>query len=519
MLIDLSNYDSLLNQSTTGGRDGTANGNVFFDVTNGIMELITVEEQATVIITDTTHPEYTDGTSPITNPLSEDDGIKLEALYAFERQERRKDEVLRQYDFFLEGTFKFGGAYKFVNDRKLYDADSGGADSLTGDDRFKVRGSGWEESDASGNLCRIYYGNKSLGNIEGTSLPYFQLHGTASPDTNTIVPVIYDKDGPIDEAVQVYGNVTYDTNTTTFDTRVFESLKVRTFGYNFDEKVLGDSGVTEMGGYASGFALTETPHLTTGNYTLADVFGGAQIAPWTTMTLEELDTAFTATGFTTSDSDFTWVVNNTVGNLDQITAYLDACAQSELDINEHGTNETFGKRVGVWYSYNAAGKILPKVGTGAAGEGLFYKGLTGTDKNRVIFKDDAGATKEYPSYSNVSVQVGQGAVDDTNAWFHGFFQDGPGGNDFNTAAAQTVETAQNVEVKGSVDGTGFSTGTNIVFEFDWYLDTLGGSVETDKNMVFECEGDGGVTAQKTIVLLTSAASITASCVPGVENNV
>ena len=142
-LIDLSNYDDLLNQSTTGGRDGTPNGNVYFDVTNGIMELITVEEQPTVIITDTTHPQYSDGTSPIANPLTEDDGIKLEALYAFERQERRKDEVLRQYDTFLEGTFKFGGAYKFVNDRKLYDVDAGGANSLTGDDRFKVRGSGW----------------------------------------------------------------------------------------------------------------------------------------------------------------------------------------------------------------------------------------------------------------------------------------------------------------------------------------------------------------------------------------
>ena len=50
-----------------------------------------------------------------------------------------------------------------MNDRKLYDSDAGGPDSLTGDDRYKVRGSGWEELDADGELCRIYYGNKSLG--------------------------------------------------------------------------------------------------------------------------------------------------------------------------------------------------------------------------------------------------------------------------------------------------------------------------------------------------------------------
>jgi len=141
-LIDLSNYANLLNQSTTGGRAGTPNGNIYFDVANGIVELITVEEQPTVIITDTTHPLYTDGTSPIANPLVEDDGIKMEALYAFERQERRKDENLRKYDYYFKGTFKFGGAYELVNGRKFYDTDTGCINSDTVDDRFKVRGSG-----------------------------------------------------------------------------------------------------------------------------------------------------------------------------------------------------------------------------------------------------------------------------------------------------------------------------------------------------------------------------------------
>lgn len=520
-LIDLSNYDTLLNQSTTGGRAGTPNGNIFFDVANGIMEIITVEEQATVIITDPTHPQYTDGTTPIANPLSEDDGVKLEALYAFERQERRKDETLRQYDYFMEGTFKFGGAYKFVNDRKLYDVDAGGPNSLTGDDRFKIRGSGWEELDGSAALCRIYYGNVSLGTVEALSLSKYQLSGSASPDLNTITPVAYDKDGPVNEAVQVYGDATKDANTTTFDTRLYESIKLRTFGYNYDEKILSDSGVSEMGGYATGFALSESAHLTTGNYTLADVLGGAQISPWTGMGLEELDVPQTETGFTTADGDFTWVLNNTVpGDLDQCVAFLDALAQSDTDINDHITNTTYGDRVGTWYTYNAAGKILPVVGTGAAGEGLFLEQLVGTDKNRVVFTDDAGATKIYPSYSNVSVEVGSGAVADTLAWFHAFFLDGPGaGDDFNTAGALTVKDASAVEIKGTVNSSGFLSGTSIDFEFDWYGDTIGGSVETDKDIVFECEGDGGVTAAKTVFTLTSAASITASCVPGVENNV
>jgi hypothetical protein len=519
-LIDLTNYATLLNQSTTGGRAGTPNGNIYFDVTNGRIELITVEEQATVIITDTTHPNYTDGTTPIANPLSQQDGIKLEALYAFERQERRKDEVLRQYDYFFKGTFKFGGAYELVNGRKFDDVDGGNTglalnSAGDSDDRVKIRGSGWIERNVAGSAGRIYYGVTSLGNIEALSQPYYQLSDGG-------VPVDFAKDGPINEAIQVYGDIAVDTNTTTFDTRTYLSNKVRTFGYNYDEKILADSGVSQMDGYSSGFALGESVHLTSGSYALADVYGVGQVAPWTGMTLEELDTPQTETGFTTADGNFTWVLNNTgSGTLDQCVAYLDAIAQTDDDINAHSTNVTNGKRVPTWYTYNAAGKILPR--TNITNEGLFIEGLVGTDKNRVIFTDDAGATKEYPAYSNVSVTVGANAVADTNAWFHAFFLDGPGaGDDFNTSGAVTVQDADgSTLVKGNVNGSGLRTGNVINFEFDHAGDTLGGpgGAGTDKDVVFECEGDGGVTAAKTIFTLTDAASITATCEPPVETNV
>jgi len=592
--IDLSNYATTLIQSTTartGGVNAAVDGNIFFDVANGRIELITVEEKAVLDLT------AIGGGATDPNPLTEDDGIKLEALYAFERQERRTDETLRQYDYYFTGTFKFGGAYELVNNRKFDDAD-GGTFSLTTDDRFKIRGSGWIERNVAGAIGRILYGNKSLGNVEALSLPYYQL-------TDGGNPLSYDKDGPVDEAVLVYADNNVDANAYTtsaataasqtitvvkstgtftrtagdyvsdgfevghrfeatgllnntgtytvatvttlvitisagewanltdetgdadevltvsgYDKRTYESLKIRTFGQNYDSKILSDSGVAEMGGYSSGFALGESVHLTTGSYTLADVLT-AQVSPWTGMTLEELDVAQTETGFTTADGDFTWVLNNTAsGDLDQCIAYLDALAQTDNDINAHASNVTNGKRVGVWYSYNAAGKILPQVGTGAAGEGLFLEGLTGTDKNRVIFTDDADATKEYPAYSAVSVAVGANAVADTNSWFHAFFLDGPSTNDFNTATAITVRDADAATlIKGNVTLSGLRVSNNINFEFDFVGDTLGGTAGTNKDIVFECEGDGGVTQAKTVFTLTSAASITASCVPLPETNV
>jgi len=506
-LIDLSNYATHLKQSTAS-RSGTPNGNIFFDTTNGRIELITAEELANIDF----------GGGAEANPLTNQLGIKMEALYAFENQERVSDENLRKFDRYFKGTFKFGGAYELINAKKFDDADGTDTSSTDNsasesDDRCKIRGSGWIERNIAGAIGRIYYGVKSLGNIESASQPYYQLSDGGAP-------VNFAKAGSIDEAVQVYGDIAVDTNTTTFDTRTYLSNKIRTFGYNFDEKILADSGVSEMGGYSSGFALGESAHLTSGGYSLADVYGGSQVSPWTGMGLEELDTPQTETGFTTADGDFTWVVNNTVpGNLNQVVAFLDALAQTDDDINDHSTNVTNGKRVGTWYTYSADGKIQPRVGTGAANEGLFIEGLVGTDKNRVIFTDDAGNTKVYPAYSNVTVAVGADAVADTDAWFHAFFLDGPGGADYNTSSALTVEDASSTAVKGTVSSSGFRTGNNIIFEFDWYGDTIGGSVETNKDCVFLCEGDGGVTQAKTVFTLTSAASISASCTPLVENNV
>ena len=269
-LIDLSNYDALLVQSSVS-RAATPDGNVFFDTT-GKIEFITATELATIdlhggittgaqtitvaatagtfvraagsFVTDgfvagrsfaasgyvaggnnatfviasistTTLPGDTitvvDNTGLVdeagggdeviasvaeANPLTAALGIKFEAIYAFENQERKVDETLRKFNRWTSGTFKFGGAYNFINSRKP---------SIAAD-RSIIRGSGWNEYASDGGTDRIYFGNKGLANIEATSQPYNMLSSSAAPDLNTLTPTDYAKVGQIDEAVQVFGS-------------------------------------------------------------------------------------------------------------------------------------------------------------------------------------------------------------------------------------------------------------------------------------------------------------------------
>jgi YD repeat-containing protein len=487
VLIDLTNYDSLLKQSTQG-RAGSPDGNVYFDKATGKIEFITKQELAQINL----------GSGLEDNPLDETLGIKMEAVYAFENQERAVDEDLRKYDRWTRGTFKFGGAYQFVNSRKP---------SIVAD-RSIIRGSGWIEYASDGGIDRIYFGNKGLANIEGTSQPYYQLSDGGAP-------VDFAKLGQIDEAVQVYGdtgNTPSDAGAGDFDSRTYEAVVIRTFGNNYDKKeTTTDLGINELGPYSTGFALTESAHLTTGNYALADVFGGAQISPWTGMGLEELDTPVVIGGFNEADGTFTWVVNNSVpGTLDEVVAFLDALAQTDDDINDHSTNVTNGKRVNTWYTYDAQGRIVTR--SGADGNGLYIYNVPVADQQRIVFTDDGGNSKTYPFFVSVEAEIGANAKADANAWYHGFFA-----ADYNTDSAVTIEDSSSSEVKGLASA---ADGDNkIIFSFDYDGDTLGGGAGTPKNCVFLCEGDGGVTQAKTLFTITRITTVAFACIPGVETNV
>ena len=67
------------------------------------LAITTVE---TTIATEAGSGDETLAGAVTTNALINLDGLKFEALYAFENQERRLDEVLRKYDRWTGGTFK-----------------------------------------------------------------------------------------------------------------------------------------------------------------------------------------------------------------------------------------------------------------------------------------------------------------------------------------------------------------------------------------------------------------------------
>lgn len=496
--IDLSNNHLYLVRSTQG-RAGTPDGNVFFNTATGEIEFLALEEVATVTYP-VGHPGYSDGIAEA-NPLTALLGLKLAAAYDFENRERKASypadgsgpsEDLRSFNRWTEGTFKFGGSYNFIFGRT----------PATAADRNILRGSGWNE--ATGSVVnQIHFGVKGLGAILTDSIPYYQStqYGATTP---------FNKLGNIDEATQVFGdaaNGDFD-NTDTATTNMY--MSVRTYGQNYGRiNAAITLGIPELGGYSTGAALNESDHLTTGAFALADVLGGAQQSPWTGMSLEKLAVAQNETGFSGGDTgDFIWVLHNTLGgSLSQCVAYLDAIAQEDADVTI-GTELLNGKSYDVWYEYTATGDVRPLVGTANfLTEGLFIEGLPAIDKTSVEFRDDAGQVLKYPVYTPVSVDLGQGAIDDPNAWFHTFEA-----ALYDTVGAVTYTDAVATPVKGAAEvADPFVAGTSFSFEHDF-------TTNGDQDVVVLCEGDGAVTQAKTTFTISSA-SVSQTCIPANETNV
>jgi hypothetical protein len=497
--IDHTNYSTTLKQSTNA-RGSSPNGNIYFDSANNEIQLIGVDELATVNF----------GAGAVTNPLNNADGITMRALYNFENSRRRQDETLRKYKRGTDGDYRFSGAFNFVNGVKL--------DS---NDRNKIRGSGFIEYAAAGDgqtsKDRIYHGVKSLNSIQSGTTSYWALVANTQEATlQSATWTSFIRTGAIDEVVQVFGSTANgDSGAGNFDyTARILVVRTRSWGYNPGETTSVLTGISEFSGFSAGYGIGETLNADN-SYTRADVYGGARISPWTGMSLEKLASPVTVTGFTETDGDFTWRLNNTAGGtVNECAAFLDAAILQDADIDSAAGTTYNGKKGRVWYTRNTAGKVVTSSNEGA---GLYIDGLSTAEKQFIIQTDNAGDAKTYPFFPEIQATVGSAAVADTNAWYHFFYADGASTADFDTTGAVTVNDANGDPVKGNVATDAVANKISFAYAYDTDTDA-GLTAGADKDMVMLVEGDGGVAQAITYFRVTKTAIIAISCIPPNETN-
>jgi len=408
------------------------------------------------------------------------DGVTLQALYSFLKEEWRTDAALIPFPFPLVAItpeqFEWVGDWVPANDTT----------------RNLIRTAGWREITAAGAVKREYAGVITLGNIDPGDTAYFAFQGdTAKTD--------FSFPGPVNQGVQTFGDATNGN----FDKRSQGlTLYVRQAAKTFGQVTTVDIGVSDLSYIAYRFPLSEAADL---KVTESDVNVAAN-APYTGMSITYGATVRSIGGV---NRNFSVVIDGNGGTAEQIYEFVQYELRQNSDIDAG-----LGTKNGL-----LADALLLFVGDTlktrlVAEGGVYIDNFNANDTNRLVFVDDTGAERTFPFVAAGTINFNQNLVDDAASIYRMFFTTLPGGADYGTAAAVLVNNNAGVPISGTVGGV-----PSISFDFDYDGNVQGGrTAGTDADVTLVALGLTGaqyVVAQGTI---TRATGITFVLTGALERN-
>jgi len=350
-----------------------------------------------------------------------DEGVTLQSLYSFLKEEWKTDASLIPYPFPMVSITP--EQFEFINGWKP-DSD------LT---RELIRFAGWREIDLTNTLNKQFMNITSLGTIGSNNTAYFSLTG----DT---LPVPFSFSGPVNQAVQVYED---GTNGGTFVDRRADEITtfIRTQGQLYGSATTTSIGLTELNYIANRFPLAEAAD----TKIVASDSDIANNAPYTGMSIIY---SSVVRGIGGTNYNFDVVINGNQGTAEQIYEFVQYSLRQDTDIDADGSG-----KVG-----SLSDELLAFLGnTLKTKQGVYIDSFQADDTNRIIFTDTSGEERTFPFVASGSLNFNQNLVNDSQASYHVFFTD-----TFGTANATIANDNSGNPLTGNVDGN-----ASIGFDFDY----------------------------------------------------
>ena len=419
------------------------------------------------------------------------DGVTLQALYSFLKEEWSNDNALIPFPFPMVAITP--EQFEFVSDWVP-----------AGDPTRKlIRTGGWREVDASSVLNREYCGIITLGNIDAGDNAYYAF---ASDTARTA----FTYDGPVNEAIQTFG----DADNGSFDKRTeVLTVYVREQGKEYDQTDTTDIGVSTLTNKVERFPLSEDADLKV-SASDTDI---ETTAPYTGMSITFHAAAQQRTIGGTA-YDFGIIIDGNNGTAEQIYEFVQYQLRQDSDIDSGGAGVnglladamlTFvGDRLDTLQAANPEG----------GGSGVYIDNYNSNDTNRLRFVDNTGTYRTYPFVAAGSLLFNDNLVNDASAIYRMFFTDPDetpsSGDEYGSSGAVTVNDASGTPIEGSVSGQ-----ASISFDFDYDGNNQGGRTpSTDADVTIVAIGLD--TAQFVVATgtITRSTGINFSLVSALERN-
>ena len=203
------------------------------------------------------------------------DGVTIQALYS-KLVDLWATSTYQDSPFPMYALDALSGQYQFGTDGATYSGWKPANDAT----RQMLRDGGWSEYNSAGVLARQYVGIVGLGVVSSGSQLYYQAASTDAPTNFTFTD-------QVNQGIQVYGNISADATTTTFDKRTYFKGFVREYQKKYKDSVLSDTGKTATGAYLVNLLLNNETDL---DVTVADA--SITASPYSEINVKYFATAF-----------------------------------------------------------------------------------------------------------------------------------------------------------------------------------------------------------------------------------
>lgn len=406
-------------------------------------------------------------------------GVAGQCLYSWLKEKWKTNSTYIKFPFPMEAITP--EQFEFINGWKP-------ADDAT---RKLIRTAGWAEKDAAGTVLRRYMGVVSLGSLGLTDQPYYRF-GTDSA-TNFTYP------GPVNEAVQIYGNVDNGnidhTDGDQFDLYCREQGK--TYAYSNNLQI----GAPTLSYIVYRFPLSNGTDL---KISASDVTISTT-TPYTNITITYYGTnqLFDVDG-DTSTEPYRIIINDSAGTAttQQIYEKIQWSLRQNSDIDA-GAGTVNGK---------TATGLLSFVGDTLVGaNGVFISNLNSNYLNSVDFYDFNGIVRRYPFVSAGTINFGGNAGSgDFKYWM--FFVDTPTG-DYGSTSAIIVNDKDGNPITGTYSGNPISW--TFAYDSNTQGGRTGGTNAAVKVVGLGLSGGQFISVDHTI---TRTAGQSILLAPGIERN-
>lgn len=427
----------LLRQSTVAAT-GVPDGEVFINPATSTIELIST----------------TDGATPFAaSNLIAADGVSLQALYSFLKEQWKTDTNLIKYPFPMEAITS--EQFEFINDWEL--------DDTTTASRTYIRFGGWQEKDSAAVVKREYLSAISLGTFAEptTQKAYYYWAGDTSRTEFTYF-------GPVNEAIQSFGDATNGN----FDNRALElTIAIRptttgvsgsVVGYTYNESTTTAIGALTVTYQAYRFPLSSVVDLA---LTLTD----AEIVALDTAKTFTIDwfasptpsNLYLSPDLNGGPYNFEVVIDNVTENATPSEVYNFVqyqLRQGNVDIDD-GTGTQFAFSTPALVVF--VGSVLETFdidSDSAVLGGVLVGGIDSNQAANFKMRDNAGTLQVFPAIAAGSLVFNTNLIEDANTKYWLFF-DNAGGNTYPGTNAVIVQNFAGTPIEGDLHNSPYTVAT------------------------------------------------------------